>query len=49
MLNLRRSGKQLGQEYLSYEPNDSYFYLNRTARWAGFLASQLTRSADDEF
>jgi glycoprotein endo-alpha-1,2-mannosidase len=44
-----RSTLGLASDYLTYEPNDEYFYLNRTGRWAAYLASQLPHSLHDEF
>ena len=44
-----RQRLDLAPEYLSYAPNDPYFYLNRTARWTSYLAAQLPHSVRDEF
>lgn len=46
-----RAQLQLPLSYSSYQPNDAYFYLNRTARWASFLAAHAhtSHSFKDEF
>ena len=47
-----RAVLHLPLEYSSYQPNDAYFYLNRTARWASFLAAHAHEDSptfDDEF
>ena len=43
-----RSELNLAQAYESYEPNDAYFYLNRTAHWSAFLGSSLPHSLPGE-